>query len=324
MRNMIPKFRSIICFEKLPGLRYAHVSAPMNSVLYPLLSSALKRLNYKTFLRLACCALGLAAVSSDASGAPGSISVSETPDAVQMAIKANVGSGKVTSLQKVEEDEGWRYLVNIFQNGQTRDLEIKEDGTLIKVQLGLSELPPVIERAIRAQLGNDTLDAIEKNLDPDGVTYEVEITTKEGRESSFVIGQDGVLLEMDLELNAAPPAVQKTLAAQIGSGTASRVTKMIDGASVTFEAEFTKDGQERSATVGSNGNLLRVEISLEEATPEAQKTIKEQVGNGRIVAVYKSNVKRDKVLPFQVESVKDGKPFDFSVGPKGRFLGMDE
>jgi hypothetical protein len=30
------------------------------------------------------------------------------------------------------------------------------------------------------------------------------------------------------------------------------------------------------------------------------------------------------VFPFEVEGRKDGKPFDFSVGPKGRFLGMDD
>jgi hypothetical protein len=28
-------------------------------------------------------------------------------------------------------------------------------------------------------------------------------------------------------------------------------------------------------------------------------------------------------LPYEVEGRKDGKTFDFSVGPRGRFLGMD-
>ena len=188
----------------------------------------------------------------------------------------------------------------------------------------MSELPLPVQKAIQTQLGKDTLDAIEKTFDLDGIAYEVEITTKDGRESSFSVSESGVLLEVELDLSGAPAEVQKTVSAQIGNGTLSSLTKMIDEGAVTYEAEFIKDGKDGAITIANDGKLLRVQILLEEASPEAQKTIKEKVGNGRIVSVYKSFVKRDKVLPYEVESVKDGKAFDFSVGPKGRFLGMNE
>jgi hypothetical protein len=40
--------------------------------------------------------------------------------------------------------------------------------------------------------------------------------------------------------------------------------------------------------------------------------------------VDKSFDARRGVLPYEIEARKDGKPFNFSVGPKGRFLGMDD
>ena len=45
---------------------------------------------------------------------------------------------------------------------------------------------------------------------------------------------------------------------------------------------------------------------------------------GTVLRVDKSFVKERGVDPFEVEGRKDGKPFDFSVGPRGKFLGMNE
>ena len=46
--------------------------------------------------------------------------------------------------------------------------------------------------------------------------------------------------------------------------------------------------------------------------------------DGRILRIDKSFEPRQGVLPCEIEAHKEGKPFNFSVGPKGRFLGMDE
>jgi len=186
-----------------------------------------------------------------------------------------------------------------------------------------AEIPPAVQKAIQAKLGGNTLDAIEKTLDSDETTYVVEITTKDGRESQVTIADDGELLEEEIALSQAPAPVQKTVAAQIGNGTLTMLVKIF-GEKITYDADFTKDGKDRAVTIASNGALLSVKISLAETTAAAQQTILEKVGNGRIVSVWKSFEKRENVLPFKVVSVKDGKPFDFSVSPKGRFLGLDE
>jgi hypothetical protein len=55
-----------------------------------------------------------------------------------------------------------------------------------------------------------------------------------------------------------------------------------------------------------------------------RQTLTNRIGNGRILQIDRSFLKKKEVFPYEIEGLKDGKPFDFSVGPKGRFLGMDD
>jgi len=250
------------------------------------------------------------------------INLTQTPPAVQKTVQANIGNGKVTSISKIDGNGVTSYEVNYLKGTQTRYLHVSEDGALLSIELAPAETPPAVQKSIRAHLGISELGAIEKTFDGDEISYVVYITTKDGRESQFTIGENGDLLEMEIALGQAPAPVQKTVAEQMGTGRLTTLTKII-GDEITYEAYFTKDGKDGGVIVASNGALLSVEIALEETGP-AQKAILEKVGNGRILLVWKSFEKRENILPFKVVSVKDGKSFNFSVSPDGRFLGVDE
>ena len=151
----------------------------------------------------------------------------------------------------------------------------------------------------------------------------------------------------DRTLEETPPAVQKTIRETIGTGEVRPITRKDYHSLLTYEVAYAKfklspdlrvveDGKPVSAerllekinwsrhfTVAENGALLSMEMTLEE-TGAAQKTILEKVGNETFISIKKSFEARDKVLPFKVQSAKDGKPFNFSVAPDGRFLGTDE
>ena len=254
---------------------------------------------------------------------PASITLAQSPPAIQKTVQENVGNGKVTAMSKVEEDGLARYEVDFTKDGISRDLKVAEDGTLVSIQVALAETPPAVQKAIAAQLGESKLGDIEKTFEGAETNYEVEITTKDGRDSQFTLNEAGALLEIEIALSEAPAPVQKTVAEQMGNGTLTTLTKIINQ-TVTYEAVFTKDGKEGGVNVAATGALLSVQITLEQVPPAALKSIQEKVGNGKILSVWQSYEKREKVLPFKVESVKDGKSFNFSVGPKGRFLGLDD
>jgi hypothetical protein len=252
----------------------------------------------------------------------GAIMLSQTPPVVQRTIQANIGNGKVTSISKRDEEGVGTYEVSFTKNGQTSDLHVGEDGRLLSILIALAETPPAVRTSIQTQLGRDTLVAIEKTFEVDETSYVVDITAKDGRASHFTIGDDGALFEREIALNEAPAPVQKTVAAQMGDGTLTMLTKVF-AEKVTFDADFTKDGKDGVVTIAGNGQLLSVKITLAEAPAPVQRAIVEYVGAGKIRSVWKSFEKRNNVLPFKVESMKDGKYFNFSVAPDGRFLGLD-
>jgi hypothetical protein len=258
-----------------------------------------------------------------AADAPGAITLAQTPPAVQKTVQANIGIGKITSISRGDEDGVVSYGVDFTKGGQSRDLRVGEDGTLLRIQVALAETPPAVQKSIQAQLGTDKSDGIEKTFDGNEISYVVDFTTKDGRESQFTVGENGVLLEIEIALTEAPAPVQKTLAAEMGNGTLTTLTKIIEE-KVTYDAEFSKDGKDGGVTIGPDGALISVQITLEEAPAPAQKTIREKLGNGKILTVWKSFEKRGKFLPIKVEAVKDGKPFNFSVAQKGHFIGMDD
>ena len=63
---------------------------------------------------------------------------------------------------------------------------------------------------------------------------------------------------------------------------------------------------------------------MEETPPAVRRTIRARMGDGKVLRIDRSFVEQQGVMPYEVQGRKDGKPFDFSVGPRGRFLGMDD
>jgi len=92
----------------------------------------------------------------------------------------------------------------------------------------------------------------------------------------------------------------------------------------SYYVEVRRDRKLRDFSVAENGKLQSVQVFLSETPAEVQSTIKEKVGGGKVLRVDKSFEPRRGVIPYEVEARKDGKAFNFSVGPRGRFLGMDD
>jgi hypothetical protein len=65
-------------------------------------------------------------------------------------------------------------------------------------------------------------------------------------------------------------------------------------------------------------------VELSNAPEAVQATIHDKIGGGKFMRLDKSFEAGNGALTYEIEARKDGKPFNFSVGPGGRFLGMDE
>jgi uncharacterized membrane protein YkoI len=252
------------------------------------------------------------------------VAFSQAPAAVQKTINAQVGGGTLGEIYLATEGGESVYDARLTAtNGDERDFTVAEDGTLLSVEVELSETPAAVQKAIQAQAPGWGLESIDKNLDDTEISYDVEVT-KSGQKKVFTVGDDGTLISEEMTLSNTPPMVQKAIQAQLGGGKLTGIDQVFDDDGITYVVEMTAiDRKGHSFTVSTNGVMVSEQVTLENTTPKAQKTIKEEIGDGKILRIDKSLLKRKSGV-FEVQGRKNGKPFDFSVGPGGRFLGMDD
>lgn len=269
-----------------------------------------------------CCATAVAVLADGESNA---VALSETPAAVQKTIQAQVGDGKLGGINKTTNEWETVYEVELTgKDGAARDLAVAEDGTLLSVEVTLAETPAAVRQTIERQVGQGTLGSIDKAFDDGEISYDVEMTTKDGADRSFTVAADGKLQRIQVTLEEVPAAVRKTIKDQVGRAKLGDILRTFDDGEIFYDVEISRDGKERDYSVAEDGRLESREVFLSELPPQARKTVKEKIGEGKILRIDEVFVKRQGVFPYEVEGRKGGKPFNFSVGPKGRFFGMDD
>lgn len=270
-----------------------------------------------------CCVSALAVSADDGSR---TVALSETPAVVQQTVNARIGDGKLGDIDKNSGDGETVYDVGLTaKDGQERDFTVAEDGTLLSTEVTLAETPVAVQKTIQAQAGGWGLESIDKNLDDSEASYDVEVS-KDGQNKTFTVGEDGTLLSTEKTLAEVPAAVQKTVQTQMSDGKLKNIDEMFDDDGTTYDVDVIgKDGRDRGFTVAPDGRLLSEQVTLDTISPAARKTIKEEIGDGTILRIDKALVEKQQgALPYEVQGRKNGKPFDFSVGPRGKFLGMDD
>lgn len=255
------------------------------------------------------------------------IALTDAPVIVQKVIKAQIGTNTLTAVEKAYEDDGIKYEVTFTTpKNEDRNCTIDEMGKLESLEIALGDAPPVVQAAAKKQLGAGVLDEIDRVTDSDGTTYQINFTTKAGDERSFTLNDWGTLESLEITLADTPKVVQQSIKAEVGAGEVQDVDKIFEDGNITYEVGMTtKGGRYRNFTIAEDGKLDSREVNLAETPVLVQATIKEQLGTGKILRIDRSFLEKDTgVFPYEVQAEKNGKPFDFSVGPKGKFLGMDD
>ena len=235
-----------------------------------------------------------------------------------------MASAKITDIKRDDDGEVSFTVSYAAKTGSERDFTVAEDGTLLSVEVMLGEAPVSVQRTIKIQVGEGTIANIEKSFEEDEITYDVDMKRKDGTERSFSVALNGKLQAMQVALDETPAAVRKTIEASLGNAKLEDIYHIFEEGETSYYVEVRRDGKLRDFSVAENGKLQSAQVFLSETPAEVQSTIREKIGNGKLLRVDKSFEARRGVLPYEIEARKDGKPFNFSVGPKGRFLGMDD
>lgn len=273
--------------------------------------------------RLLCLLLAAVMFTAAAAETGKKVQLSQVPAQVRKTIETQVAGAKITDIER-NDDDGSFTVSYKSKNSEERDFTVGEDGTLMSVGVTLDEIPIPVQRAIKAQIGAGAIENVEKSFEDNEITYDVDMKTKDGVERSFSVTLEGKLQAMQMFLEEISAAVRKTIESSLGTAKLEDIFHIFEEGETSYYVEVRRDGKLRDFSVAENGKLQSTQVFLSETPAEVQSAIKEKVGSGKLVRVDKSFEVRRGVSPYEIEALKDGKPFNFSVGPRGRFLGMDD
>jgi uncharacterized membrane protein YkoI len=268
------------------------------------------------------CATASSVMLAATTAAP--VQFAQLPAPVQKGITTQLGGAKIGEIDREEEDGEVIYTVEATTGARTVDYTLDENGTLLSVEVALTETPLAVQKTIQSQIGQGAVESVDKSFEDGKVSYEVDFKTKEGAERSLTVLENGQLDSIEVDLTETPPAVQATVAKESAGGQVKSVEKTFDDKAVFYDVTINRGGVNRDIEVAENGKVESRQVFLTEVPPAVQNTIQQTLGPAKLRSIDHVLEKKKGGSTFEVEAVKDGKSFVFSVGPKGAFLGMEQ
>jgi uncharacterized membrane protein YkoI len=250
--------------------------------------------------------------------------VTKLPEEVQKTMQAEAPGGTISEVQTKEEDGETRYSATISKGDEDRDITVAEDGTLRSKEIPLEQAPPVVRDTINKTVGNATLDSIEIDIDDGKANYEVDMTTQSGVTRNFTVEEDGHISSRQIALEDVPLAARDTIDAEVNRSSAKvgNIYRTKDEDGIGYDVEIQRNGKNAEFSVSQDGKLESVRIFPEELPPLGQLTLRQRIAGGKLSRIDKEFDEDNKFM-YHVEARKNGKPFDFMIGPGGRFRGME-
>ena len=183
----------------------------------------------------------------------------------------------------------------------------------------LTRFPAAMQKTILAEIGNGELLDIHRSVEDGAVVFQIEMS-RNGRTREFTVATNGELIDVQVFLDETPPRVQKAIVAAAGGGKVTDISKTLDAGKTVYDVELAKGGRTRNFTVSADGQLLDMEVFLDETPSAVKETITAQVGKGRLVNINRIIENGETV--YEVEMTKAGGVRDFIVTDNGNLFGL--
>jgi hypothetical protein len=245
------------------------------------------------------------------------------PAPVQKAIRAQLGDGRLRSINKDDDDGDITYDVEMVRGGRMRSFTVGADGELLDTEVFLEELPETVQQAIKKKIGGATLGEIDKSGNHGDASYDVEMIGG-GKTRSFSLDAAGKLTDEEVFLAELPEGIQKAVQKEAGSGTLDGITRSFDSGEVFYDVDVIDGGKAQTLTFDSKGGLVsREEDIVLTAVPDAaQKQIQTLSNGGQLIGITK--VTENDAVSFDVDVRQNGKVNSYSLAVDGKVLPSED
>jgi uncharacterized membrane protein YkoI len=271
-------------------------------------------INLATTLGVALIALAYSSVGAEAQGK--TIPLASTPAKVQAAVKAQPGGGLATRVEESVEDGETNYVVLVKRGDAEREYTFEEDGRLISAQVLDADLPAAVRQILSAEFKSIKPSEIHRVTGSDETYFHFDFASST---NSLYIEEGGKWWSLEIPESGLPAPVAATMKKELAGAERGSISRTKEGGKIYFEIETTtKDNRDLRLEILPDGTLQgrEEEIPLSLVTAEAQKTIRNRVGDGRLISVSKRTASGGFV--YDVEMEREGKAVKFTVGQHGR------
>ncbi|UCD30125.1 MAG: PepSY-like domain-containing protein, partial [Planctomycetota bacterium] len=191
------------------------------------------------------------------------VSIDQVPAAVKATILAEAQGADIQEIERETKNGKTVYEAEWNLDGKEIEIKVAEDGTLLKREMGddeeeenisLDQLPAEVREALLKLAGNAQITEVEREQKHGIVLYQAEWGAN-GHESEATVTADGVLVELEQELDAkdVPAAVKAAAAKNFPPGVKLEYEKKMI---VMYEVEAKVDGKEKEIMITPVGKVL--------------------------------------------------------------------
>jgi uncharacterized membrane protein YkoI len=247
----------------------------------------------------------------------------ETPAIVRAAIVKELNGDKPKEIAK-SYDDGVAYNVTVNRSGRDRDFSIGEKGQLLRVEVSLAETPPPVQKGIVKFIGPGTIVSLDRTVEDDRTQYNINWKTTDGAAHSFSLLENGAMKSVSVALEEIPPPAKAVVVQEVGGAKLKEIARSFDDNAVAYDVTIIRDGLERDFTVTESGKLERRQLFATELAEAPQKTVQRVTNGGILLRIDQVFDPKNSSFRMEVESLIDGKRYDFSVGQNGLFFGENK
>ncbi len=179
------------------------------------------------------------------------------PAAVQKAANANRGQNTIGPVNAQFSGSEVTYEIEMISEATKRTVTFDPAGDLISIEVGLTETPPAIQKAILGHLRGGEIENIEKVVEGGAVSYEVEIGGN--RTGDFTVDQNGVVVKERVNFALINAAAQLEIKKIVGPGFVLRVDQTLapgGNAATSYIVHSRKDYQDLDFRLALDGKYL--------------------------------------------------------------------
>src|SRR5713101_1632183 len=178
----------------------------------------------------------------------------------------------------------------------------------------LAQVPAAAQRTIRATVSNGALRHITRAAEEGAEIYEVEMVLR-GLTRHFSVGADGKLRSFEVFLAETPGPVQSIIQSELGKGKLGEIERTIEDGEVIFDVDLIRNGKPRLLSMAASGQWHTLEMGLLETPQAVRRTIRQQLGGGKLGDITKSVEEGDVV--YEAEMTRGNRQHTITVSPEG-------